>query len=291
MSRQFLTLCGVGLLLVPASGQAASGITCDKPVVTGASFAMDCAYPHHGTNLTLVMRGAVDDTTAKPAEIAVLEAGKPRQTLTVESDGVFLDSLQKEALESIDINFDGYDDLKVWTATSAGPNSGYAYWLYDPAKDAFARRQDLDDLLSGFDVSVDPKAKTLSTSGRASCCEWDVDIYRWANDQLVKISGEASGALDLGEALSDVASIQTFRETSPSFCATHTALFDAAGRITKEIIVTEGDPCDPEQDYRKSTQRIDKTLNGTKPHGNMTDVYQDGILIRRTIVYDPPKSP
>src|SRR5580698_1207406 len=49
MSRQFLTLCGVGLLLVPASGQAASGITCDKPVVTGASFAMDCAYPHHGT--------------------------------------------------------------------------------------------------------------------------------------------------------------------------------------------------------------------------------------------------
>jgi hypothetical protein len=277
MSWRLLMLCGVGFLLASASGRAASVITCDKPVVTGATFTMDCSYPHQSMTLTLVMRGTVDDTTAKPAEIAMVAAGKPRQTLTVESDGVSLDSLQKEAFESIDINFDGYDDLKVWTAASAGPNSGYAYWLYDPAKGAFQRRQDLDDLLSGFDVSVDPATKTVSVSGRDSCCAWSVDAYRWTNDQLMKISDTESGALDLGEALSDVPGIQAFREASPSLCATRTSLFDAAGRITKEIIETEGDPCDPEQDYRQSTRRIDKTLNGTKPHGNMTDVYQDGI--------------
>ncbi len=292
-------LCGLGLLLAPTIGLAApSVIACQKPLVTGATFAMTCTYSHQSMPLGLVMHGAVDDsqhdkdtTTAKPATIAILAAGKLRQTLTVESDGVWLNSLQKDAFESIDINFDGYDDLKVWTDTSAGPNSGYAYWLYDPAKGEFARREDLDTALSGFDVSVDPAKKTVSTSGRMSCCAWAVDTYRWANNRLVQISDEQSGTLDLGDVLSDVAGVQAFRQASPEICATRTSVYDVAGLITKDIIKTEGDPCEDAQDYRKSAKGIDKTLNGTQQHGGVTDVYRNGILLQRTIVYDPPRKP
>jgi hypothetical protein len=259
---------------------------------------MTCAYAHQSMPLTLVMHGTVDDAqhdadtaTAKPAKIAIFAAGKLRQTLTVESDGVWLNSLQQQAFESIDLNFDGYDDLKVWTQTSAGPNSGYAYWLYDPVKREFERRQDLDDQLSGFDVSVDPKTKTVSLSGRDSCCAWTIDTYRWANGKLAQISGEESGEFDLGDALSDVASIQAFSKTSPQFCATCASSYDAAGRITRDVIETQGDPCDEADDYRKATKGIDKRLNGTKQHRNITDVYRDGILLQRIILYNPPRSP
>lgn len=299
MSWRMHILCGLGLLLVPVTALAAPPvIACEKPVVSGTNFTMRCAYSHQSMPLTLVMNGTVDDsqhdsdtTTAKPATIAILAAGQLRQTLTVESDGVWLNSLQTEAFESVDLNFDGYDDLKVWTDTSAGPNSGYAFWLYDPAKGEFSRRDDLDGLLSGFDVSVDLATKSVSTSARMSCCAWAVDNYRWVNTRLVQISDEQSGALDLGDVLSDVASIQTFRESSPEFCATRTSLFDDAGRITKDIIKTEGDPCDDTQDYRKNAKGIDKTLNGAQQHGGVTDVYRDGILLQRTIVYDPPRKP
>lgn len=292
MAWRFLALCAVGLLAVPANGQAATSVACKPPVVTDATFAMSCAYAHQSGRLTLVMRGAVEDaTTAKPTAIDILAAGKQRQTLTVESEGVPLDALQKEAFGTIDINFDHYDDLKVLTATSAGPNSAYAYWLYRPTTNAFERRQDLDDLLSGFDIATSPKTKTVSMSGRESCCAWAVDIYRWANDRLQQISHEESGEFDLGELLSDIPSIQTFRETEPLFCATRTTLYDDSGRITRDVIQTEGDPCDEAQDYRKNTKGVDKALNGTKRHGNMIDIYKAGILLRRTITYDPPKQP
>jgi hypothetical protein len=250
---------------------------------------MKCAWAHRAGALSLTMRGTLeDDSTAKPTEIAILKAGKRLQTLTVESDGVLLDGL---GIEAIDLDFDGYDDLKVLTLSSAGPNGGYAFWLYRPAKGAFERRQDLDDPLSGFDVNLDPKTKTISQSGRNGCCAWSGDSYRWANDRLLHISDRNSGALDLGDALADVAGIQAFIETSASFCATQTRQYDAAGGITQEVIETEGDPCEDEGDYRKRGKAVDKTLNGTKRHGNVTDLYRDGILLQRTIVYDPPKQP
>jgi len=51
-------------------------------------------------------------------------------TLAVDGD-VWTDGVCG-AIELMDVNFDGFDDIKLWTATSAGPNSGYGYWLYDP---------------------------------------------------------------------------------------------------------------------------------------------------------------
>lgn len=298
MVWRLVALCGVALLLTPVAGHAAATITCEAPAVSGTSFAMTCAYTHQSRPLTLVLRGAVDNSqhdldtaTATPSEVMILDAGKLRQTLKVESDGVPLNGLQQQAFESLDLNFDGYDDLKVWTETSAGPNSGYAYWLYDPAKAMFVRQQDLDDKLSGFEVSVDPKTKTIATSSRDSCCAWSVDTYHWVNDRLMQLTEEESGAIDLGDTLSDVASVQAFHAIAPLFCATRTHFYNDAGLITQEVIKTAGDPCDDAQDYRQQAKRLDATLNGIKRHGNVTDVYRDGLLLQRTIVYNPPRQP
>lgn len=298
MSWRLLALCGVLALSMPTAGRAASTISCAKPVVSGTTFSMTCAYAHQPKPLTLTMRGTVDDAqhdpetaTATPTEIAVLDGGTVRQTLKVDSDGVWLNGLQKQAFESVDLTFDGYDDLKLWTSTSAGPNNGYSYWLYDPVKAMFVRRQDLDDSLSGFEVTVDPKTKTISTSARGSCCSWSVDTYHWVKDRLVQISDQETGVIDPGDALSDVASVKAFRATQPQFCATRTSFYNDAGLITKDVIETSGDPCEDAQDYRKHAKGVDVTLNGTKQHGITTDVYRNGVLLQRTIVYNPPRKP
>lgn len=290
-----LALQATAFAAPPATGD----ITCQDPVVSGTAFTMKCAYEHQSMPLTLVMHGKIDDDRAVPETIEVRADGKLRQTLTVESNGVELNSLATQAFTSIDLNFDGYDDLQVWTATSAGPNSGYAFWLYDPAKMQFDRREDLDDKFSGFELDSDPAAKTIGVSGRVSCCAWEVATYQWVGTQLLQTIDVESGGIIYGllapdGPLADVPSVQAFVKASGdkgAICATRTDTLDATGAITKEVIETDGGPCadDGSDDYRSRAIGLDKTLNGTRRHGNVTDLYKAGILLRRTIVYDPPK--
>jgi hypothetical protein len=97
--------------------------------------------------------------------------------------------------------------------------------------------------------------------------------------------------LQLRDTLSDVGSIQSFSQATPLVCTTYTKLYNDVGRITKLIIETDGDPCDDEHSYQNHGQGTDSTLTGTRTHGNVVDVYQAGILMQRTIIYDPPKPP
>ena len=147
--------------------------------------------------LTLVMHGKIDDDRAVPETIEVRADGKLRQTLTVESNGVELNSLATQAFTSIDLNFDGYDDLQVWTATSAGPNSGYAFWLYDPAKMQFDRREDLDYKFSGFELDSDPATKTIGVSG-ASVAAHGGRHLSWVGTQLLQTIDVESGGIIYG---------------------------------------------------------------------------------------------
>lgn len=300
MITRVLGLCGA-LLLLPVPARAAATVDCAEPVVTGASFSMTCRYAHQSMPLTLVMQGTVDDAEhdlstarATPQTIDVRDATGSRQTLTVASDdGVLLNDLPQQAFTSIDLDFDGMDDLQVWTETSAGPNGGYAFWLYDKPTGKFVRRDDLDALLSGFEVSSDTKQRTVSVSARESCCAWSVSTYHWTNARLMPISDAESGMLDVSESLGDVPGIRAFAAKSAGgmmICATVRRLYDSAGKINGAVIETEGDPCEDAQDYRKTAAQRDKALNGTRRHGAVSDEYRNGVLLRRTVVFDPPKA-
>lgn len=297
MIARVVGLCGA-LLLLPVSARAAAALECGDPEVNGASFSMTCRYAHQSMPLTLVMHGAVDDadhdlSTARaiPRSIDIRDATGLRQTLAVASDdGVSLNELPRQAFISIDLNFDGEDDLQVWTETSAGPNNGYAFWLYDRPTRKFVRREDLDALLSGFEIATDAAARTLSVSGRDSCCDWSVSTYHWVNAQLMPVSDEETGMLDVTESLGDVPAIRAFAAKSAAgmmICATVRRLYDAAGKINATVIETQGDPCEDAQDYRKAPGQPDSALTGTRRHGAVSDEYREGVLLRRTVGGDP----
>lgn len=304
MALRFLAVCAVGVVLFPLAARAAPAINCQDPVVTGQSFAMTCAYSHRSMPLTLVLRGTVKGTMALPRTLEVRGDGKLRQTLSIADrpDGVDLTALQ---IASIDLNFDGYDDLEVAIYEDAvgmmrDEKTGLAILLYDPATQMFARRPDLDELLSDPGLTVDPATKTILFTGKTSCCSLGTDTYRWRDNRLMLATGSDSGdppwgaLFPKGGALADVASIQAYikaPKATGSICATITNYYDGNGAITKEVIETEGDICDDKDDYRKNAKQIDETFNGDRRSGNRTDTYRDGILLRRTIVYDPPKKP
>jgi hypothetical protein len=283
------------LVILPHAGRceaiATPAVNCQKPVIQVQSFIMTCAYNHQSGPLTLVVHGAIDDPKSGnglPTSIEILSDGKHAQTLALQpedSDALPLENL----VGSLDLNFDGFDDLQILSGRGAGPNSSYAYWLYVPARHLFEHRPDIDDDLSGFDVSADPKAKIIVTSGRSSCCQWDTQTFHWVNDRLLLQETSSRGGLMLDDVLGDVKSVQAFAAQAGGICATHTLFYDDNNGITQETIETQGDPCDEAQDYRKKAKIDNKTLNGLQKNGNVTDFYRNGVLLQRTLVYNPPK--
>lgn len=82
-----------------------------------------------------------------------------------------------------DLNFDGYQDLKILIhyPDMAKGDYGYHYYLYDPTAKIFKHNQQLDDLSVAF---FDPRAKLIihyDADGRGN---ERTDSYRWQNGKL-----------------------------------------------------------------------------------------------------------
>jgi len=280
-------------------------ITCAEPKVTGPRFAMDCTYSHQSGPLTLTMRGALetlpgdDQFTIGTRTLEIRRNGTLRQTLDLPKSEIWLGQLARFGLASLDLDFDGSDDLQIATSSpSAGSGLDKAFWLYDPKTQTFVRRPDLDTQLSGDDLTADPKTRTLKVSARAGCCAWRTTTYGWAEGRLLQTENTLAGyriegLLAPDGPLADVASIQTFAKTTGgAFCATRIDRYDPAGRITTETIETKDETCEQDAyDYRRHARAFDPSLDGTRHNGGGTDLYRNGILLQRTIVYDPPKRP
>jgi hypothetical protein len=77
-----------------------------------------------------------------------------------------------------DVDFDGYQDIKLLSWWGVTGNKGYIWWLFDPKKRVFVR----NDALRGLSNPVlDPVAKTIETSGVGGMAG---RIYRKSTYQL-----------------------------------------------------------------------------------------------------------
>ena len=69
-----------------------------------------------------------------------------------------------------DINFDGYNDLKVLTQTPASNPGIYDFYIYDPQTGRFNKDSILQNLVGPI---FDPKTKTISTETSSGCAGQD----------------------------------------------------------------------------------------------------------------------
>jgi hypothetical protein len=69
---------------------------------------------------------------------------KTIQTIYPEENSAFCSFPEDEIFIVEDINFDGYNDVRLLQFVPAGPNYPYYYWTFNPKTKKFQRRKDFE---------------------------------------------------------------------------------------------------------------------------------------------------
>jgi len=100
----------------------------------------------------------------------------------------------RQIIQSIDANFDGYPDLVIFENTGgAGPNSSYNYFLFDPTIGRFVRSEELSELTQ---PQIDPKTKSVQSFWRDGAATHGAATYAWIHGKLVCTSSVETTYLD-----------------------------------------------------------------------------------------------
>lgn len=94
---------------------------------------------------------------------------------------------KKRCLEALDMNFDGYKDIRLMLEQGATGNTRYHVWLYNPKTQKFDYHLEYGDLTS---PSYNPKTKLISTfskGGHSSNINGS-EAYKIINGKLVMIT-------------------------------------------------------------------------------------------------------
>jgi len=77
-------------------------------------------------------------------------------------------------LEVVDMNFDGYGDLRLIEFLPASPNVSYLNWLYDPETGLFERSPELDELSAPV---FDSSTRSIHSAWRDGAARYGTDDY------------------------------------------------------------------------------------------------------------------
>lgn len=242
--------------------QAPVLVMCGQPKWTGTAFSVSCLAPNHPSQIRLMLKGVKDDLNVLLTDLSVAPVGTRPQVFKI--DGQTFESNLSSAVELIDVNFDGHADIKLQTATSAGPNMGYAYWLFEPKSGTFIATN-LGEQLSGFEVWTDPKAKTISVNARGSCCDWGTTTYAWHGSALKTVSFVDTGMFS-------ATGIPGLNDFDRMLCGTKTVTYGEAEAITRiEFKLDHGKDSQCEADdlaaQGKVRGLIERTAKGYRVEG------------------------
>ncbi len=84
-------------------------------------------------------------------------------------------------LELLDMNFDGHADIRLIESRSAGPNTPFLNWLFDPASRQFVASPALNALNA---PSFDAQKKQVVDRWRDGADRYGTDVYVWRDGQL-----------------------------------------------------------------------------------------------------------
>jgi uncharacterized protein len=257
--------------------QSKAFVLCGQRKADWPSFDVVCDTLNDPLRLSVDAIGTADGpgndiaTRAKITALKVARPGAPAQALPVSDAEIYYNSLLTgEGLALMDVNFDGFSDIKLMTMTTAGPNAVYTYWLYDPKAGRFAPCKACD-ALSGFDVVADPKKKTILVNARGSCCNWGTMTYVWRGGDLHRTQSADVGNLSLQN--------PPFKGAALTACGIETDSYDTQDRMVAAQF--ELDACDDSRDKPADI------LAYAKAHrkGFKLDIKNKDNF---TVLYDPP---
>jgi hypothetical protein len=118
------------------------------------------------------------DCVVKSIVVTRLKDGKQIQTIIPGENYPRCGLPQDQIFIVEDINFDGYNDIRLLQFLPAAPNLPYYYWTYNPATQRFQRQKALEEITS---PDFDPKKKLIYSFWRGSCCDHGLSTYRYIN--------------------------------------------------------------------------------------------------------------
>jgi len=90
-------------------------------------------------------------------------------------------------LEVLDMNFDGYQDIRLVEFRSAGPNTAYLHWLFDPPSGRFLESHGLNDIPSAH---FDAGRREIRSDWRDGATRYGSNIYVFSEGRPVLVRKE-----------------------------------------------------------------------------------------------------
>ncbi len=90
-------------------------------------------------------------------------------------------------LDVIDMNFDGYGDIRIVQSRPAGPNVPYLNWLFDPASGKFVASPALNDIVA---PQYDAASREIHSSWRDGPTRYGKDVYVYRDGSLLLLRKE-----------------------------------------------------------------------------------------------------
>lgn len=142
-----------------------------------------------------------DDYSVQSITVYTKKDHKLVQTITPLDNSFFSITQPEQVFLLDDINFDGLTDFRIMQFTPAAPNMPYYYWKYNKVKKRFQRDTTLEEITS---PDFDPKAKTITCTWRASCCDHGCSTYKYINGKitLIEVSEYAEDSDHSGQMIS-----------------------------------------------------------------------------------------
>lgn len=139
---------------------------------------------------TLLVGDAADASTdtirIRRIEIRSGEAAQPVQVIDdIDTETPAADA--KPAFDILDMNFDGYADIRLVERVTAGPNTPYLNWLFDPSLGRFVASPELNDIAS---AQYDSDKREIRSEWRDGAARYGTDIYVYRDGRPVLVRKE-----------------------------------------------------------------------------------------------------
>src|SRR5262249_51403739 len=91
-------------------------------------------------------------------------------------------------LAVLDMNFDGYGDIRLVESQPAGPNIPYLNWLFDPTSGRFVENRALNAITS---PQFDPATREIRSNWRDGATRYGTDVYVFSEGGPVLVRKES----------------------------------------------------------------------------------------------------
>jgi hypothetical protein len=136
------------------------------------------------------LRGTKPSADSAPARIRTIVVRRdgesdPIQVIAAVDADAPLD--RAGAFEVLDMNFDGYRDMRLMEFQPAGPNVPYRNWTFDQTSGRFEPVPELDRITSPV---FDPDTKTIRSAWRDGAAHYGEDTYAYIAGKPVLVRRE-----------------------------------------------------------------------------------------------------